>query len=173
MKRGQRWVMVWLVVAACLVVDQVTKTIASNALAGRPSKVFFGGILRLGYVENPGAFLSLGASLPETVRLVVFIALVGVALVAALVFALWPGKTTRAQALALALVAGGGLSNLIDRLLHQGRVIDYMNLGLGPVRTGIFNVADVAITGALVFLLLEGLIWRRKALPDQARASEP
>ena len=53
----------------------------------------------------------------------------------------------------LVLFVAGGSSNWIDRLLH-GRVVDFLNLGIGPVRTGVFNVADVAImAGALLVIL--------------------
>lgn len=44
----------------------------------------------------------------------------------------------------MALFVAGGSSNLLDRLT-RGSVIDFMNVGLGPLRTGIFNVADMAI----------------------------
>ena len=54
----------------------------------------------------------------------------------------------------IALVVGGGLSNLIDRLLNEGRVVDFMQLGIGPLRTGVFNVADVAIMGGLAVMLV-------------------
>jgi signal peptidase II len=58
---------------------------------------------------------------------------------------------------ALALVAGGGISNLIDRLLNDGRVTDFLNVGIGALRTGIFNVADMAILlGALLLILKRG-----------------
>jgi signal peptidase II len=52
---------------------------------------------------------------------------------------------------------GGGIGNLIDRALHQGAVVDFMNVGLGNLRTGIFNVADVALTGGAIALALWGL----------------
>ena len=55
---------------------------------------------------------------------------------------------------AMVLIAAGGMGNLVDRVLRDGRVIDFMNLGLGPVRTGIFNVADVQIMVGLGLLLL-------------------
>lgn len=52
-----------------------------------------------------------------------------------------------------ALIIGGGLSNLIDRIINQGAVIDFMNIGVGSLRTGIFNVADVAImVGMFIFV---------------------
>ena len=55
---------------------------------------------------------------------------------------------------ACALLLAGALGNLIDRVQHDGLVIDFMNLGLGPVRSGIFNVADVAISVGAVALAL-------------------
>ena len=55
----------------------------------------------------------------------------------------------------LALVAAGSLSNFADRVAY-GRVIDFLNVGIGGLRTGIFNVADVAImVGVALFLVAE------------------
>ena len=53
------------------------------------------------------------------------------------------------------LVMGGGFGNLIDRIYNQGRVVDFMNLGIGSLRTGVFNVADLAVTfGAIAVVCL-------------------
>jgi signal peptidase II len=46
----------------------------------------------------------------------------------------------------------GGIGNLLDRVFYDGRVIDFMNLGIGRLRTGIFNVADVYITIGILLL---------------------
>jgi signal peptidase II len=54
--------------------------------------------------------------------------------------------------LPLALVIGGGIGNLIDRV-RFGYVIDFFNLGIGNLRTGIFNVADMAITAGFLIML--------------------
>ena len=55
----------------------------------------------------------------------------------------------------LACLLGGGLSNLIDRAYHQGAVSDFLNIGIGKLRTGVFNVADVLImAGAFGLLIL-------------------
>jgi signal peptidase II len=63
----------------------------------------------------------------------------------------------RTQVIALLLIASGGLGNLLDRLLNQGAAIDFLNLGVGPVRTGIFNVADVLIVGGAGLFMLVSL----------------
>ena len=54
----------------------------------------------------------------------------------------------------LSLVAGGGVGNLIDRVINNGAVTDFVRLGIGPLRTGMFNVADVAIVVGVVTILL-------------------
>jgi signal peptidase II len=58
------------------------------------------------------------------------------------------------RAVALALLAASGLGNLIDRVMQHGLVTDFLNVGIGPLRTGIFNVADmVGMIGIAIFLL--------------------
>lgn len=58
---------------------------------------------------------------------------------------------------ARSLVLSGGLGNLVDRIINDGRVIDFMNIGIGSLRTGIFNVADVCITVGVVVLIFQAL----------------
>lgn len=63
----------------------------------------------------------------------------------------------------ISLIIAGGLGNLTDRALNNGAVIDFMNIGVGSLRTGIFNIADVAImvgVGVLMFLGFQQRRWR-------------
>jgi signal peptidase II len=123
--------------------DRVTKHLAASALVGTPGRSYLGDTIWLGYVENRGGFLSLGASLSPPVRMVIFTVGTGVLLVALLVVAMrhrWRGW----PAIGLALFIAGGFSNWIDRAV-RGSVVDFLNVGIGPVRTGVFNIADVAI----------------------------
>ena len=57
--------------------------------------------------------------------------------------------------MAVALLLAGGIGNLLDRLFHGGLVIDFLNMGIGPLRTGIFNVADMAIMAGFALLFLQ------------------
>ncbi len=151
--RGRRAAAVTLAIAGIAGADQALKILARDRLAGAPPIALLGGAVRFEYAENRGAFLSLGAGLPEAVRFALFVLLVGAALAAALAFALRARSVPAAELAALALMAGGGVGNLVDRLAHDGAVRDYVSLGAGPLRTGILNLADVAITaGALLFL---------------------
>ena len=54
----------------------------------------------------------------------------------------------------LALIVAGGLGNLYDRVFEGGAVTDFLNVGVGPLRTGIFNVADVAIVAGVLLMML-------------------
>lgn len=150
-----RWQRLAFLVLICATVgcDRVTKHFAASTLAGLPGQSFLADTVRLQYVENAGAFLGLGADWPPAVRTGLFTVGTGLILFAVVVAAIrlhW----SRLALVGLGLVLAGGASNLVDRIAH-GSVIDFMNVGLGPVRTGIFNVADMAIllgVGIVVFL---------------------
>jgi len=134
--------------------DRVTKHVAAGALAGVPGRSYLGDTIRLGYVENRGGFLSGGASLPPAVRTLVFTVGNGVMLAVLLVAAIrqsWRGWA----AVGVALFIAGGASNWIDRAA-RGSVVDFLNVGIGPVRTGVFNVADMAILLGAAILVFVG-----------------
>lgn len=166
--RGSRLVLL-VSVLLCVGCDQASKRVAAQVLKGTQTQSFLGDVFRLTYAENSGAFLGLGGGWPEPLR---WLAFTGAALVVVGVSLGWVVaqlRQPRHQPLmvwAMALVAAGGAGNLVDRLLRDGRVIDFMNLGLGPVRTGIFNVADVQIMVGLALLLFG----RREAASSQAAA---
>jgi len=143
--------------AATIGCDRVTKHLASENLAASPTRSFLADTVRLTYAENPGGFLSLGADLAEPLRTAVFTVGTGVALVVLLVL-MWRSRSARLswQTVGIALFVAGGLSNWFDRLV-DGRVVDFLNLGVGWLRTGVFNVADMAVTLGAAFFLLEGV----------------
>jgi signal peptidase II len=134
--------------------DQVTKSLAREHLSLPQPIRLLGDVFRLQYAENTGAFLGLGASLPPAVRFWSFVVAVTLLLIGTLVFVWTSAEMNRVGLLGGSLVVGGGLGNLIDRLLYNGAVIDFMNMGVGRLRTGVFNVADVAIMVGVGLLLL-------------------
>jgi signal peptidase II len=148
----RRWCLIVLLVAGTVGCDRVTKHIAVLKLAGRPTQSFFADTLRLGYAENTGGFLSLGADLPAPVRTIIFTSATGVLLVL-LIAAAWRNGWDRWRTLALSLFIAGGASNWVDRIA-SGRVVDFLNVGIGSVRTGIFNVADMAIMAGVALILV-------------------
>ncbi|MCC6455951.1 MAG: signal peptidase II [Caldilineaceae bacterium] len=152
--------------------DQATKSMAQTHLAPSEPLSFLNGIVRLQYAENSGAFLSLGAGLPGTAQHWVFTVTVAVVLSGILLFALRESLNAPATVLvALALFLGGGLGNLIDRLTNDGRVIDFMHIGIGNLRTGIFNVADMALMTGVALLLLYSFRTRASNATDETNGA--
>ncbi len=139
----------------CVVLDQALKTLARQHLRGEPPILLLGGIVELWYGKNPGAFLGLGAGLPAWARFWLFTILVGIGLAVVLIVAIASPNLTRSLALGVALTVGGGLGNLIDRLRFDGAVIDYIRIGIGRLRTGVFNLADVALIIGLVLIAMQ------------------
>ncbi len=149
-----RLAFVALILSACVGCDQVTKRIAQARLKGEPVHSFCGDLFRLQYAENPGAFLGLGGHLPEALRAALLIAVNGLIAVGLLGAVLFGWRMTPARTAGCALLLAGAIGNLIDRLRFDGLVIDFMNLGVGTLRSGIFNVADMAIMAGAVLLVL-------------------
>lgn len=152
LRRPVRIVAVVAIVLATIGCDHVTKQFASRHLAGRPRLSMAADSLRLEYVENPGGFLGIGSGLPEAVRGA--IALGTTVLLAWL--GIWVCRRVLAGEWALgpALVWAGGFGNLVDRMT-RGSVVDFLNVGVGSLRTGIFNAADVAITLGVILIALD------------------
>ncbi len=137
----------------CVGCDHAAKQLAVSALAGAAPVALLGDAVRLELVRNAGSFLSLGGSLPQAVRDLVFLVLAPLGLALACAHLARSGPPGISSVIALALLAGGGLGNWLDRLIHGGAVTDFVSIGLGPLRTGIFNVADVCIMAGLALLL--------------------
>jgi signal peptidase II len=151
----RRGVLLCLLLAGTAGCDRVTKHLAVTALAGARHQSFLADTVRLQYHENPGAFLAFGATWSPAARTVMF--QFGNALFLAIAgFLAARYRWTRAGRCGLLLFLAGGLSNLTDRLAI-GSVIDFLNIGIGPVRTGIFNVADVSIMAGMSLVIWEVL----------------
>ena len=168
MRLVPRLAVVLTTVLACVGCDQATKSAAQAHLAHGPIVSLLGDTLRLQYAENSGAFLSMGAGLPDAVRHAIFIGGVAVILLVVLVAALLMRRLPASRLFALALICGGGLGNLADRIARDGRVIDFLNVGVGPLRSGIFNVADVALVVGVAMMMLGGDGARRVTPPRDA-----
>ncbi|MBI1298390.1 signal peptidase II [bacterium] len=170
MRKLQRIAILLFVMLVSVGCDQATKSVAQNTLAGTEPIIFLNGMVRLQYAENPGAFLSLGAGLSSEARYWIFVVLAALILGGLILYMFRVSLKMHIMSLVgLALFAGGGLGNLIDRITNDGRVIDFMNVGIGPLRTGIFNVADMALMAGIGLLAVFEL---RKGTGDQGLGTE-
>lgn len=138
--------------------DQLSKKWAENHVRGFPSRSYLGDLFRLEYAENSGAFLSLGAALSQETRFWIFVVAVAVFLGFALFYLYRDSKLDHSTSFALAMISSGGIGNLIDRVLRENHgVVDFMNMGIGSLRTGIFNIADMAIMAGVFILAAKSL----------------
>ena len=150
----RRIVFIGLVVLGCIGCDQGSKIVAQHWL-GDQRYSYLGDTVRLGVAENTGAFLGLGSQMDETSRYWLFVVLTGLFLLGVLLFVLMNKRVEGQELLAWSLLLGGGLGNFIDRAFRDGHVVDFMNIGIGSLRTGIFNVADMAImAGAFILIFI-------------------
>jgi signal peptidase II len=127
---------------------------ATALLADKPTQSFLADSVRLEYATNAGGFLSFGADLSPRVRAALFTFATG-AFIVALSVGLVRSRRSFWRTLGIALLLAGGLSNWLDRA-RSGVVVDFLNVGVGWLRSGIFNVADVAIMlGVFIFVVSE------------------
>lgn len=153
------------VLVTCIGCDHATK-VAATALLPRSGISLLADVLRFDLVYNRGAFLGMGANLPPVAHIVILGVLVPLGLLATIVWLLRSSAVSRLQLAAIALIVGGGLGNWIDRLVHDGSVTDFVSVGIGPLRTGIFNFADVAVVGGMLLLVVAThLAERSRAAP--------
>ena len=151
----RRLLLVFGLLLSTVCFDQATKALARSKLSFAGVS-YLGDMLRLQHSENPGAFLSLGADLQGGARFWIFTVGVSAFVLSALWIVVRNRKLDFASTVALSLVIGGGVGNLIDRAA-KGTVTDFMNVGIGALRTGIFNVADMAIVAGVGILMVKSL----------------
>jgi len=159
-----------IVTAGC---DQATKHLARTKLTPADSITMAGGMVELTLAENPGAFLSFGASLPEKARGGFFTFGVAAGLTVLLAWLIGTSRISWLQFLGMTLAWAGGISNLIDRFSRGGLVTDFMMLRAGPLHTGIFNVADVAVMVGIGFLIVAAFIPSKDQTPQPAQEPAP
>ncbi|MDR2306960.1 MAG: signal peptidase II [Paucimonas sp.] len=143
---------------AFIILDQWVKLIALVALKDHSYVLGSQPLwLDISLSLNPGAFLSLGAGLAPVLKLLVFVLAVGLVCCWASIWAFKQWQHAPVKACAAWFIAVGGLSNLIDRVSRDGHVVDYLVLNLGPLHTGVFNLADIAIMAGAAVLLVDAL----------------
>jgi signal peptidase II len=143
-----------LLALAVLALDQWTKWLVERSLPLPSSREIIPGFFHLSHVENRGVAFGLLAGLGESGAAWLLAGLAAVAIgVVAVYFRRTPADH-RALLTALALVLGGAVGNLLDRLV-DGAVTDFLGVYLGSYRWPDFNVADSAISIGLVLLVLD------------------
>lgn len=149
----------WLGVLAVALLDQLGKAWALTALRVGEPRPLVGQVVRLLLLPNSAGLLGVAFG-PWTRGLYAL----GALLLLAVLGTLWyrpPGGRSgpwwRPGAGAVSLVGGGALGNLIDRTCRAGGVVDYLDVGLGPWRAAVANLADVALVAGVLWLVWQAV----------------
>lgn len=146
-----RWALFLGLAAAVVVIDQLTKAWLVGQLAPGESMQVIGDLVRLTFVQNSGALFGLFRD-----SALIF-GIVSLGVVAAIIW--YHGSAGRSALLsvALGLLLGGAIGNLLDRF-RLGYVVDFVDVGIGTLRFYTFNAADAAISTALLLLILSAFL---------------
>jgi signal peptidase II len=165
--RRSNTVAFWLVVACVTGVDVATKWWAETSLAPQrfPHPVA-GEWLRMTLVYNPGA--AFGLNVGEHSRWVFMgLTVIALGILGRLFMNTRDGDVRRS--VALALVVGGAVGNLVDRIRSENGVVDFIDIGFGLTRWPTFNIADVAVSSGAV--LLAWVLWYQDQQESAALAA--
>jgi len=152
------------IAGAVLALDLWTKRWATETLADAPPIRVIGDLVRFTYVRNSGVAFGLGAGLPFPYYLF------SIAAVLAILVLFARGRVHgTGRRLALALILGGALGNLIDRV-SSGEVVDFIEIGVSRWHWPVFNVADSAVS---IGVILFALVWPSTRAGGPRHESEP
>ena len=138
-----------------VLLDQGTKRLAYATLSEKGTVPILGDFFVFVYATNRGGFLSFGSGISDKFWSVFFVIMPIAALVLLSAYIVVKKRDDWYYLSFWVFVVSGGIGNVLDRIMY-GEVIDFMNIGIGNVRTGVFNVADLYLN---VFALLVVLIY--------------
>lgn len=162
LRRILRVLMILAVLGSNIGCDQISKNVARQKLEYHEAVSLAGNYVTLIKVENTGAFLSLGRSLPLPVKIVLLTVIPLIVLGLAILFVLTRRNLHEGSLVGILFIVGGGIGNVYDRLVY-GSVTDFLHIDFGIFETGIFNMADVSIMTGM-FLILIGSLFPRTVL---------
>ena len=144
---------------AIIVLDQITKfLIAQNIEPNSIGQRIFGDFIWIVHAQNLGMAFSIGDNFPELARRILFILLPALVMVFVIIYYFRGSDLSNGMRWAMAGILGGGIGNLIDRIVRPGGVIDFMSVKFygifGMERFPAFNVADSSITVSGILLIL-------------------
>jgi signal peptidase II len=160
---GAKGRMLATILGLVVVLDQLTKLMVQQTFRLYDQVELIGSYVRLTYIHNPGA--AFGIHLGDYSR-PIFLVLSLVAL-AALAGMYWVTPIRdRVRLAAIALICGGAIGNLIDRVRSEQGVVDFLDVGVGDLRWPVFNIADIAVTTGAIFLALS--LWQEEQRPERS-----
>jgi len=151
-----RIVSILLIITINIGCDQFSKKIVKRSVLPYETIHVLNDHLTVTRVENSGAFLSAGDSMPKTSKRVLLTLIPIIAMFLGLIY-LFLKPVSKNMLVGLCFVIGGGVGNLFDRVLY-GSVTDFLFIKVGIFETGIFNLADVSIMTGMFLIFLQFFI---------------
>ena len=161
MKQKKQLIITIIVLVINLFLDRITKLLAIYYLEGSEQISLFYNTVILKYAENTGAFLGAGADWPDSLKYTVLIFIHILFCLYGLYYSAFKLEDTKSIVVLVSIISGG-LGNLFDRLFNDFRVVDFLNFGVGYVRTGILNVADMSVTFGVIYLIFSRFSKKRE-----------
>ena len=157
MKITRRSWFILFTVVLTIAVDQISKVLVRNYVEAGSNSQIIGDFFTLHNVENTGAFLGMGSNLNDTLKLILLLILPIIVLALVLRYVFKDKSLDRWSLFAFSSIIGGGIANVYDRFAY-GSVTDFLHIDLGgPIRTGIFNLADLSVTTGMIILVFISL----------------
>jgi signal peptidase II len=121
---------------------------------------YFNSHLVITKVENTGAFLSMGNSLPRSKRKLLLLVIPAVFLVIGFFYLLFKSTISKTALIGFSFVIGGGIANIFDRIFY-GSVTDFLYIDFGFFHTGVFNLADMSIITGIMIVLIHSIFKKK------------
>ena len=169
---GVSWATVLALAATVIVLDQASKAWVLQNLPGAPPLTVVPGFFNLTFSRNTGGVFGLLAGAPSFGRRAFFVGATAVALGVIVIFLRRWGHESRLLTVALSLVSGGAVGNLVDRL-RFGSVVDFIDWHWRSYHWYTFNIADSAIVGGAALLILHSLLPESLAAASGGAAAPP
>ena len=150
------------IILAVLCLDQATKWWIMHNFVLHESRVVIADFFHLTFLTNNGAAFSMLAGQPALWRQVFFLTAASAALVFIWIAQRSFGRRSMRYTVALALIAGGAIGNVVDRI-RFGFVIDFLDVFIGQYHWPAFNIADSAISVGVVLFIVHNLLFDREA----------
>jgi signal peptidase II len=161
LKKNIRNLLILIFLATNIGCDQISKIIVREKLNYHENISVIDHFITLNKVENTGAFLGFGDSLPRLFFVILMIVLPLIFLGYALFYLLKSKNLSRMSILGISFIIAGGIGNIIDRILF-GSVTDFLHFNFVIFQTGIVNMADISVTTGFFIIIYEIGIKKRK-----------
>ena len=150
----KRNISISIIIVLSIFLDQVSKILIRNNVEQYSDIKLIGEYFILTNVENSGAFLGMGSGFSPIMKSVFLIILPIIVLISIIIYVYRDKEIDKVSLIGFSIIIGGGIGNIFDRIIY-GSVTDFLFIDLGGIfKTGIFNIADLAVTTGMILILL-------------------